>query len=172
MSSSNFNKLSLSSSSSSDSDSEFSLFKEPDEFYKPKEKAKFVELPIYETKKEFKIRLIGEHPLWAHHVWNASIIISQLLQNKIPSPNKFLIETENEKKKYFESILPKDKIVLELGAGAAIPSIVVILAPSARTVKYVQDFTDLPSIKMVQAPQLDVSHPIWVPVISKFSLIK
>jgi hypothetical protein len=43
------------------------------------------------------------------------------------------------------------------------PSIVVTTAPSACTASIVQDFTDSPSTRTVQAPQLEVSQPIFVP---------
>src|SRR6201996_937690 len=54
----------------------------------------------------------------------------------------------------------------------AMPSMVVMSEPSARTANMVQDFTDMPSISTVQAPQWVVSHPIWVPVICRFSRMK
>jgi hypothetical protein len=44
------------------------------------------------------------------------------------------------------------------------PSIVVTSAPSACTASTVQLFTASPSSKQVQAPQLEVSQPMWVPV--------
>jgi hypothetical protein len=46
----------------------------------------------------------------------------------------------------------------------AMPSMVVIWAPSAWTASIVQDFTAWPSRWMVQAPHWLVSHPTWVPV--------
>ena len=56
-----------------------------------------------------------------------------------------------------------------LPSGAAMPSMVRTSAPEAWTAKIVQDFTDLPSISTVQAPQCDVSQPICGPVIDRFS---
>src|SRR4051795_1619563 len=44
------------------------------------------------------------------------------------------------------------------------PSMVVTSCPSACTAKTVQDLTASPSSHTVHAPQLDVSHPTWVPV--------
>src|SRR6266513_2843491 len=41
---------------------------------------------------------------------------------------------------------------------------VVTSAPSACTASTVHDFTACPSRWTVQAPQLEVSHPTWVPV--------
>jgi hypothetical protein len=54
----------------------------------------------------------------------------------------------------------------------ATPSIVVMSDPCACTANMVQDFTDMPSISMVQAPQWVVSQPIWVPVSERFSRMK
>ena len=54
----------------------------------------------------------------------------------------------------------------------AMPSMVVMSLPSACTANMVQDFTDMPSISTVQAPQWVVSQPIWVPVSTRFSRMK
>ena len=43
------------------------------------------------------------------------------------------------------------------------PSTVVSSRPSAWTANIVQDFTGTPSTRTVQAPQLVVSQPMWVP---------
>ena len=47
---------------------------------------------------------------------------------------------------------------------AAKPSTVVTSPPSACTASRVQDFTARPLTTTVQAPQLLVSQPTWVPV--------
>ncbi len=49
------------------------------------------------------------------------------------------------------------------------PSIVVISAPVASTVKTVHDFTVTPFKITVHAPQLPVAHPRWVPVNPRWS---
>src|SRR5579872_6459463 len=54
----------------------------------------------------------------------------------------------------------------------AMPSMVVMSEPLACTANMVQDFTDMPSISTVQAPQWVVSQPIWVPVSCRFSRMK
>lgn len=48
------------------------------------------------------LRLVGQHSLWAHHLWNASKVLAD----------------------YFDlhPDLVKEKRVLELGAGGALPS--------------------------------------------------
>src|SRR6056297_1296588 len=54
-------------------------------------------------------------------------------------------------------------------SGFTSPSTVVISAPSACTASTVQDFTDLPFMSTVQAPQWDVSQPICAPLRFRFS---
>ena len=49
-------------------------------------------------------------------------------------------------------------------AGPATPSIVSMLAPSAWTANIVQLLRARPFTITVQAPQLEVSQPMWVPV--------
>src|SRR3954471_23779948 len=49
------------------------------------------------------------------------------------------------------------------------PSMVVILAPSACPTSTVQDFTAQPSICTTQAPHWLGSQPIWVPVRPRWS---
>ena len=53
---------------------------------------------------------------------------------------------------------------------SAIPSIVVIVAPSACAAKRLQDFTDSPFRCTIQAPHWLVSQPTWVPVSYNVSL--
>ena len=50
------------------------------------------------------------------------------------------------------------------------PSTVVTLHPSAWTANIVHDLVAFPSTRTVQAPQLLVSQPTWVPVRSNSSL--
>lgn len=54
---------------------------------------------------DLRIHLLGSHPLWGHHLWNASLDISRYLQRHAAG-------------------LLHGKSVLELGAAAGVPSIV------------------------------------------------
>ena len=54
-------------------------------------------------------------------------------------------------------------------AVSARPSIVVTVRPLACTASTLHDFTLVPSRWTVHAPQLEVSHPITVPVLPSFS---
>ncbi|KAF9236770.1 putative methyltransferase-domain-containing protein [Melanogaster broomeanus] len=53
---------------------------------------------------DVNIRLVGSHPLWGHHLWNAAIAFASYLDSNID--------------------LIRDKFVLELGAGGGLPGIV------------------------------------------------
>ncbi|KAL6067751.1 Protein N-terminal and lysine N-methyltransferase efm7 [Balamuthia mandrillaris] len=80
------------------------LFEEPEDYYKPPAEPTF---STYTRKngEEVKLRLVGSHPLWGHLIWNAAKIISTHFEEHVPLENKF---------------------VLELGAGAALPSLVAL----------------------------------------------
>ena len=60
----------------------------------------------YAKDDDLRIHLLGAHPLWGHHLWNASLDISRYLQ------------------RHASSLLHGGKSVLELGAAAGVPSIV------------------------------------------------
>lgn len=108
---------------SAGSDGDLDMFREPDDF-RPKtpppqvlrvpydftgHEATTTLLPADETgpadNNELKIHLLGSHPLWGHHLWNASLDISRYLQAHAKT-------------------LLAGKSVLELGAAAGVPSIV------------------------------------------------
>ena len=62
-----------------------------------------------------------------------------------------------------------DRVQLALGRVSARPSMVVTVRPLACTASTLHDFTLVPSRCTVHAPQLEVSHPITVPVLPSFS---
>jgi predicted nicotinamide N-methyase len=71
--------------------------------------------PCIGTPSELELRLVGSHPLWAHYLWNAAKV----------DENKDLC---------------RNKSVLELGAGAALPSIIASANGATKTV--VTDYPD------------------------------
>ena len=88
----------------SDSDSEaLDLFAEPSDYYPPSP-TPTTETHTLLTGQVLTLRLVGHNPLWGHHLWNAGRLISTYLE-KNPS-------------------LIINKTVLELGAGAGLPSLV------------------------------------------------
>ncbi|KAF8919489.1 putative methyltransferase-domain-containing protein [Mucidula mucida] len=74
---------------------------------------------------KLKIRLVGSHPLWAHHLWNAALALATYLDQ----------HTE----------LYVGGNVLELGAGGALPSIVTANNGASKVV-----VTDYPDDSLVQ----------------------
>lgn len=95
------------------------IFTEPADYYPPSP------TPTTETHtllsgKTLTVRLVGHNPLWGHHLWNAGRIIST----------------------YFEKNpgLVKGKTILELGAGAGLPSLVCGVLSAKKVV--VSDYPD------------------------------
>ncbi|KAF8901363.1 hypothetical protein CPB84DRAFT_1815211 [Gymnopilus junonius] len=69
---------------------------------------------------EIKIRLVGSHPLWAHYLWNAALALASYLDTN--------------------QVIYRDRYVLELGAGGALPSIVTAKNGARKVV--VTDYPD------------------------------
>lgn len=103
------------------------LFAEPTDYYPPSPK------PTTQTHtllsgRVLKLRLVGHNPLWGHHLWQAGRIVSTYLEK-----NPGLIE---------------GKTVLELGAGAGLPSL-VCAGLGARNV-VVSDYPDVDLVENLQ----------------------
>lgn len=88
---------------------------------------------VDDAHKEIKIRLVGSHPLWAHHLWNASKVFASLFDT-----NPRLVQ---------------DKYILELGAGGALPGLVAALNGAAKVV-----ITDYPDKELIDNIQYNVDH--------------
>ncbi|KAF7732487.1 nicotinamide n-methyltransferase [Apophysomyces ossiformis] len=83
--------------------------------------------PFIEDKDELnalKIRLVGSHPLWAHHLWNASKVFATFFDE--------------------QKALCLNKYVLELGAGGALPSLMTAVNGAAKVV-----VTDYPDAELI-----------------------
>ncbi|PWN20801.1 hypothetical protein BCV69DRAFT_249125 [Microstroma glucosiphilum] len=78
---------------------------------------------------DLTIHLLGSHPLWGHHIWNASLDLSRYLQSHAAS-------------------LLHGKSVLELGAAAGIPSIVA--AREGAAVVVASDYPEQPLIDVLK----------------------
>lgn len=109
------------------------LFQEPADFYEPEKQATFASHQLL-SGKEFTVRLVGHNPLWGHFLWNAGRTISDYLEEHADK-------------------LVKDRTVLELGAGAGLPSLVCALNGAAQTV-----VTDYPDAELVENLQYNVDH--------------
>ncbi|OCF75942.1 nicotinamide N-methyltransferase [Kwoniella mangroviensis CBS 8886] len=81
--------------------------------------------------RQLVLRLVGSHPLWGHHLWNTARVFSTYLQRNPP--------------------LVKQRRILELGAGAALPSIACTLAGARQVV-----ITDYPDNDLVENMRFNV----------------
>ncbi|KAH9475539.1 Protein N-terminal and lysine N-methyltransferase EFM7 [Psilocybe cubensis] len=82
-----------------------------------------------------KIRLVGSHPLWAHHLWNAALALASHL---------------DEHRELYSG-----KCVLELGAGGALPSIVAAKNGARKVV-----ITDYPDASLVDNISYNVAENV------------
>ncbi|KAG0353059.1 nicotinamide n-methyltransferase [Podila minutissima] len=122
----------MSSGSGSDSDGELGdMFALPREFTPPPPEPTF-EIFTRDMKdkvpQEIKLRLVGSHPLWGHHLWNAAKMFANWLD---AHPEHSL-----------------GKNVLELGAAAALPSFVAAVNGASKVV--ITDYPDESLINNIQ----------------------
>jgi nicotinamide N-methyltransferase len=120
------------SNADSENDELLNIFNDPQGYYPPSPKPtteKYALLSGY----ELSLQLVGHNPLWGHHLWNAGRIISKYLES-----NMYLIES---------------KTVLELGAGAGLPSLVCAIL-GAQTVVV----TDYPDPDLIENLRYNIGH--------------
>lgn len=120
------------SHSDSEPDSGLNLFADPDDFYPPSPKPT-TETHTLQSGQPLTVRLVGHNPLWGHHLWNAGRIIST----------------------YFEThpALVAGKTVLELGAGAGLPSLISARLGARKVV-----VTDYPDQSLVENLWWNIEH--------------
>ncbi|KAK2734514.1 nicotinamide n-methyltransferase [Onygenales sp. PD_40] len=117
--------------SDNEADAEFgNIFQEPDDFLPPPKPATFEEYTM-RSGKTLKLRLVGSHPMWGFLLWNAGKASADYLEAKAA-----------------EWVEGKD--ILELGAGAGLPSLVCAIR-GARTVVV----TDYPDSALVENMQIN-----------------
>ncbi|KAJ9663254.1 Protein N-terminal and lysine N-methyltransferase efm7 [Coniosporium apollinis] len=103
-------------------DDGLNMFDEPADFYEPEKEATFATHKLLNGD-ELTVRLVGHSPLWGHHLWHAATTLSTYLEQS------------------HTSILPlQHKSVLELGAGAGLPSLTAALHGASPVV--VTDYPD------------------------------
>ncbi|KAI1307684.1 nicotinamide n-methyltransferase [Mortierella claussenii] len=119
------------------SDSDSSDGEMGDMFALPKEYSPPPPEPTYEVfsrankdkePQEIKLRLVGSHPLWGHHLWNAAKMFANWMDD--------------------HPELSLGKTVLELGAGAALPSFVAAVNGASKVV--ITDYPDNDLISNIQ----------------------
>ncbi|KAL7411886.1 putative methyltransferase-domain-containing protein [Mrakia frigida] len=95
---------------------------------------------------ELDIRLVGQHPLWGQHLWNAARVFAT-----------YLVEHK-------EFVLGKN--VLELGAAGALPGIVAALSGARKTV-----ITDYPDQSLIDNMQFNVDACVPQPSRSNVTVL-
>jgi nicotinamide N-methyltransferase len=135
----NLTHLTMSTSDHDDDTGGLDLFAEPADYYPPS--------PVPTTASHtllnghtITVRLVGHNPLWGHHLWQAGRIISS----------------------YFEKspALVANKTVLELGAGAGLPSLVCGILGARKVV-----VSDYPDQSLIENLVWNIEH-LDVPVAS------
>ncbi|KAJ1918984.1 Protein N-terminal and lysine N-methyltransferase efm7 [Mycoemilia scoparia] len=118
------------------------MFEEPSDYYPPPPEptlATYNRKPEYikdHVKKSIELRLVGSHPLWGHHLWNAAIRLADYLD-------------ENS------GTIIKNKNVLELGAAAGLPSVICLLNGAKKVVA-----TDYPDKELIENLQYNIDRNI------------
>ncbi|KAK4556997.1 Protein N-terminal and lysine N-methyltransferase efm7 [Recurvomyces mirabilis] len=118
---------------SDDEDGAAGLFQEPEDFYRPEKQPTNVEHRLLNGE-VLVLRLVGHSPLWGHLLWNAGRTIADYIEAK-------------------KEDLIRDKSLLELGAGAGLPSIVAALNGTKIVV-----VTDYPDADLVENLAWNVEH--------------
>lgn len=108
------------------------LFNEPLDFYPPSPKPT-TEKHTLMSGCGLSLRLVGHNPLWGHHLWNAGRVVSIYIESQVS--------------------LLKGKTVLELGAGAGLPSLVCAIL-GAKTVVV----TDFPDPDLIENIRYNIEH--------------
>ncbi|GAB7365585.1 hypothetical protein MBLNU230_g6656t1 [Neophaeotheca triangularis] len=108
------------STSSDDQGADLDIFQEPEGFREPEKQPTFAQHRMLDGR-DLNVRLVGHNPLWGHHLWNAGRVLAHYLETHASS--------------YLHS-----RKILELGAGAGLPSL--ISAKSAATFTLVTDYPD------------------------------
>lgn len=114
---------------------DLNLFDDPDGFYAPDKPATST---TYVTKGglEIPLRLVGHNPLWGHLLWNAGQVIARYIEDDADH-------------------VVKDKNVLELGAGAGLPSLICAIHGARRVI-----VTDYPDVDLIENLQHNIKFSI------------
>lgn len=108
-------------------DENMDLFAEPEGYYPPSPKPTTEQHTLL-SGRTVTVSLVGQNPLWGHHLWQAGRIISHYLERQ-PS-------------------LIKNKTVLELGAGAGLPSLICGILGASTVV--ISDYPDPDLVENLQ----------------------
>ncbi|KAL8673814.1 MAG: hypothetical protein Q9168_001779 [Polycauliona sp. 1 TL-2023] len=107
------------------------IFQEPSDYYPPPKPATF-ESKTLPTGQVLQLRLVGHNPLWGHHLWNGAQVVTDYLHDHAQD-------------------LVQGKKILELGAGAGLPSIAAAIWGADQVL-----VTDYPDEDLVQNMQMNI----------------
>ncbi|KAL8939247.1 MAG: hypothetical protein Q9211_002829 [Gyalolechia sp. 1 TL-2023] len=107
------------------------IFQEPADYYPPPKPATF-ESRTLQTGETLQLRLVGHNPLWGHHLWNGAQVVTDYLYDHSEG-------------------LVRGKNVLELGAGAGLPSIAAAIWGAKMVL-----VTDYPDEDLVENMRINV----------------
>ncbi|KAK5745704.1 Protein N-terminal and lysine N-methyltransferase efm7 [Elasticomyces elasticus] len=110
---------------SDEDDNTGALFKEPDDYYQPEKQPTSVEHRMLSDQR-LRLQLVGHSPLWGHLLWNAGRTTADYLETN-------------------STTLVENKRVLELGAGAGLPSLIAVLKGASCVI-----VTDYPDANLVE----------------------
>ncbi|RMD41760.1 hypothetical protein DV735_g3363, partial [Chaetothyriales sp. CBS 134920] len=117
----------------SDQDNGLDLFQEPADFYPPEKEPSFVQYTLQDGP-TLSLRLIGHSPLWGHLLWNAAQVVTAFIEERAAE-------------------LVQAKTVLELGAGAGLPSLACAIHGAKQVV-----VTDYPDPDLVANLRYNIDH--------------
>ncbi|KAL8852175.1 MAG: hypothetical protein Q9221_002885 [Calogaya cf. arnoldii] len=107
------------------------IFQEPSDYYPPPKPATY-ESKTLQTGEALQLRLVGHSPLWGHHLWNGAQVVTD-----------YLYDHARE--------LVQGRTILELGAGAGLPSIAAAIWGAKQVV-----VTDYPDEDLVENMQMNI----------------
>jgi len=122
-------------SDSEDHEDGLDLFTDPPDYYPPSPKPTTVTYTLL-SGLTLSLRLVGHNPLWGHHLWNAGRLIAHYLES-----HSALLTS------------PSPKTVLELGAGAGLPSLVCAILGAQKVV-----VTDYPDAELISNLQHNIDN--------------
>ncbi|MCJ1462645.1 nicotinamide n-methyltransferase [Pseudocyphellaria aurata] len=125
-------------SSGGEIDLDGALFQEPAGYFPPEPAATFVEHKLL-SGQTIQLRLVGQHPLWGHRLWNGGQAISKYLQQHGES------EIRNTN-------------VLELGAGAGLCGLVAAILGAQNVV-----ITDYPDEDLISNLRHNIASCALIP---------
>lgn len=123
----------------SDSEDGIDMFKEPEGFYEPEKEPTFEQHRMLDGQL-LTLRLVGSNPLWGHFLWNAGRTLADYIENDAAN-------------------LIVGKTVLELGAGAGLPSLICALKGASMVL-----VTDYPDADLIENLQYNIDHCEALPI--------